>query len=98
MRTLSSTTFVMISSALLMASLTAPAAAKTCKSWGFIGQASASTKPQALVLARLNWAVKVTDQWGVPWRNWNIASSKWEFCEAVGQKQSCMAVGNPCKP
>jgi hypothetical protein len=86
---------------LLALAVSSPAAAKTCKSWGFIGQAIAANKPQALVLARLNWAVKVTNYWGVAWRNYNIASHKSEYCEAggaAGLKQRCMAEAIPCKP
>ena len=77
-----------------------PASAKTCKSWGFIGQAIASTEPQALVLARLNWAVKVDSYWGAAWRNYNIASNKHENCARVGPvgRPRCTAEAIPCKP
>jgi hypothetical protein len=92
---------LIVATLLIAIAASAPASAKTCKSWGFVGQATASTKAQALVLARLNWAVKVTDYWGVPWRNYNIASNKWESCEAgggAGLKQFCRAHGVPCRP
>jgi hypothetical protein len=86
--------------ATLLAAIAGPAHAKTCKSWGFIGQAIASTEPQALVLARLNWAVKVDSYWGAAWRNYNIASNKHESCGRVGPvgRPRCTAEAIPCKP
>jgi cytochrome c oxidase assembly protein Cox11 len=99
MRILSTATVAL--SAVLLAFATVPAAAKTCKSWGFVGQALAANKAQALVLARLNWAVKVDSYWGQAWRNYNIASNKSESCQAgggAGHKQRCTAEAIPCKP
>jgi hypothetical protein len=99
MRTLPTATIAV--TALFLALATVPTTAKTCKSWGFVGQAIASTKPQALVMARLNWAVKVDSYWGQAWRNYNVAKNKSEQCQAAGGaglKQRCTAEAIPCKP
>jgi hypothetical protein len=76
------------------------AAAKTCKSSATVGQAlDNSSQPQALVLARLNWAVKVDAVFGAAWRNYNIASDKHENCERVGPvgRPFCRVEATPCK-
>jgi hypothetical protein len=77
-----------------------PAAAKTCKSAAFVGEAmDNNSEPQALVLARLNWAVKVNGTFGAAWRNYNIASDKHEQCERVGPvgRPFCRVQAIPCK-
>jgi hypothetical protein len=100
MTSLPAVAITLISSAMIVMSATGQASAKTCKSWGFIGQAIANSEAQALVLARLNWAVKVDGYWGVAWRNYNIASNKHENCELVGPvgRPRCTAEAIPCKP
>jgi hypothetical protein len=77
-----------------------PAPAKTCKSSATVGQAlDNNSEPQALVLARLNWAVKVDAAFGAAWRNYNIASDKHENCERVGPvgRPFCRVEATPCK-
>jgi len=82
--------------ALLVASPT-PAAAKTCKSWGFVGQAVGANQAQTMVLARANWAAKVTAQWNQSWAEWPQAASRWERCDPYRRQFRCLANGVPCK-
>jgi len=83
--------------ALLIAS-PMPTHAKSCKSWGFVGQAVGANQAQTMVLARANWASKVTAQWNAQWADWNQAASRWERCEPYRRQLRCLANGVPCKP
>ncbi len=83
----------------VLAALPQPAsAAKSCKSWAFIGQATAASKNQAAAQAITDWSQKVTDYWGFQWANWSIAETKWEQCERSGRGFRCLAHGRPCMP
>lgn len=76
--------------------LPAMANAKTCKSWGFIGQGTAVARSVARLKARNDWKAKVTAYWGVQWNNWSAASSKWQHCEREGNRWRCRASAVPC--
>ncbi len=84
----------------LMAALPdAAVAAPSCKSWGFVGQGIANTKPKAQSRAVADWRKKVTDHWGIQWANWNIATHTWILCEPFrGRRTRCIANGVPCMP
>ena len=83
---------------ILLGALAAPsiANAKSCKDWGFIGQASAATKSAARAQARADWKNKVNAYWGFQWSNWSIASSKWQYCDQRGRGWLCRASAIPC--
>jgi hypothetical protein len=102
MTSLPAVTIILISTAMIALSASGPAAAKTCKPYATTGQALGknSSQPQTLVLARLNWAVRVDAAFGAAWRNYNIASNKHENCELVGPvgRPFCTAEAIPCKP
>jgi len=74
-----------------------PAAAATCKPWGFVGQAVGANQTQTMVLARANWAAKVTAQWDQSWATWTQAASRWERCDPYRRQFRCLANGVPCK-
>jgi hypothetical protein len=77
-----------------------PAAAKTCKSHTVVGEVmDNNSEPQALVLARLEWAVIVTNSYGVAWRSYNIAANKHEQCDRVGPvgRPRCRVEARPCR-
>lgn len=74
-----------------------PTSAKSCKSWGFVGQAVGANQAQTLVLARANWVTKVIAQWDQSWANYNDAASKWEHCDRSHRQFSCFVNGVPCK-
>jgi hypothetical protein len=85
---------------LVAAVASSPAAAKTCKSHTVVGEVmDNNSEPEALVLARLEWAVIVTNSYGVAWRNYNIAANKREQCERVGPvgRPRCRVEARPCK-
>ena len=73
-------------------------AAKTCKDWALVGQATAASQGQAKAQARTDWAQKVQNQFGFQWANWTIAEDKWEQCERAGRGFRCLAHGRPCTP
>jgi hypothetical protein len=74
-----------------------PTSAKSCKSWGFVGQAVGQNQAQTQLLARANWASKVTAQWNAQWADWSLAASRWERCEPYRRQLRCLANGVPCK-
>lgn len=89
---------IMISMILTAVSPGPARAAKICKDWGFVGQATGPNETQAKALARANWAAKVTDHWGAQWAQWDLASSRWQRCDPVRRQIHCVANGVPCRP
>ena len=74
-----------------------PVTANTCKPWGFVGQAVGANQAQTMVLARANWAAKVTAQWDQSWAVWTQAAPRWERCDPYRRQFRCLANGVPCK-
>ena len=83
---------------ILFSAFAAPsvAVAKSCKSWAFIGQASAANKSGARAQARTDWKNNANAYWGFQWSNWSIVASKWQHCDRNGRGWSCRASAIPC--